>query len=372
MDEDVVYEIIEEIDQNVSENMETFQIPDIPSGSVPLKRGKYQKTANVTRHRIVKAYSSGTKICDICKYENLPHSSVSSIINIWLKTGRIDACEKGGCKHRKISEPTKVFIQESVDADCTLSLKKIADMVYNKFKIRISHTAVFKALRVMHYTLKMIRTIPLRRNLEQNIEVRRIYGNMFIELEESISPNKIIFLDEVGFNVSMRIKQGRAVIGQTPSTVVTNIRSRNISICCAMSRLQIIHKKMSNSPFNGNLFLDYMVELHDILKYMNLNGCCFIMDNVAFHKCASVKEFITANGHTVQYLPPYSPALNPIEEAFSKWKNFVKRSNCMSSNDLNAAIQSGFESITFEDCDGYYRHMRKNVRKAIQGETLED
>jgi len=84
--------------------------------------------------------------------------------------------------------------------------------------------------------------------------------------------------------------------------------------------------------------------------------------NVAFHKCTTIKEFIIASGHTVRYLPPYSPALNPIEKAFSKWKNVVRRSNCTFSDDLSVAIESGFDSITTDDRDGYYRHMKMSVR----------
>ena len=98
------------------------------------------------------------------------------------------------------------------------------------------------------------------------------------------------------------------------------------------------------------------------------------MDNVAFHQYTTIKEFIIASGHTVRYIPPYSPALNPIKEAFSKCKNVVRRSNCMSSDDghLSVAIESSFDSITTDDCNGYYRHMKMSVRKAINKKNLED
>ena len=167
-------------------------------------------------------------------------------------------------------------------------------MVFNNFQVRISVTTVFNHLKLLHY----IRAVPLRRNLENNVE-----------LEELISQNKIIFLDEVGFNVSMRVKKGRAVQGETPTTIVLNIRSKNISVCCVMSRLQILIKKYLIQHLTKFCFL---TELHQKLDDLNLNGCCFIMDNVAFHKCTTIKEFIIASGHTVQYLKPYSPALNPI------------------------------------------------------------
>jgi transposase len=44
------------------------------------------------------------------------------------------------------------------------------------------------------------------------------------------------------------------------------------------------------------------------------------MDNLSAHKVAGVAEAIRATGASVLYLPPYSPDLNPIEQAFSKLK----------------------------------------------------
>jgi transposase len=45
-----------------------------------------------------------------------------------------------------------------------------------------------------------------------------------------------------------------------------------------------------------------------------------IMDNLAAHKVAGVRQAIEACGAALLYLPPYSPDLNPIENAFAKFK----------------------------------------------------
>ena len=116
-----------------------------------------------------------------------------------------------------------------------------------------------------------------------------------------------------------------------------------------MSRMEMVYRKISNSVFNSTLFLECIAEIIKKLGNQNLQGCCFIMDNVTFHKCAPIKQFITDKDHTVLYLPPYSPAFNLIEDAFSKWKNFVRRANCIS-----VAIDLGFQAITTDDCDGFY------------------
>ena len=42
------------------------------------------------------------------------------------------------------------------------------------------------------------------------------------------------------------------------------------------------------------------------------------MDNLLAHKGERVRELIEGRGCELIYLPPYSPELNPIEEAFAK------------------------------------------------------
>ena len=44
------------------------------------------------------------------------------------------------------------------------------------------------------------------------------------------------------------------------------------------------------------------------------------MDNASIHKNLT----LSCDQHHVRYLPPHSPSLNPIEEAFSCWKASVK------------------------------------------------
>jgi len=48
-----------------------------------------------------------------------------------------------------------------------------------------------------------------------------------------------------------------------------------------------------------------------------------IMDNLPAHKMHGVREAIDAAGASLLYLPPYSPDLNPIEQAFAKLKSLL-------------------------------------------------
>jgi len=50
-----------------------------------------------------------------------------------------------------------------------------------------------------------------------------------------------------------------------------------------------------------------------------------VMDNATFHKRADTRERIEAAGHTLEYLPPYSPDLNPIEQRWAQAKAVRRR-----------------------------------------------
>jgi transposase len=81
-----------------------------------------------------------------------------------------------------------------------------------------------------------------------------------------------------------------------------------------------------------------------------------------------VRPIIHENMHTVVFLAPYSPHLNPIEELFSKWKDSIKRMNVETSNELQAAILIRHETITRSYCNGFYAHMREYILKALRRE----
>ena len=53
-------------------------------------------------------------------------------------------------------------------------------------------------------------------------------------------------------------------------------------------------------------------------------GDVVIMDNLRSHKVAGVREAIEGAGAKLMFIPPYSPDLNPIEQAFAKLKALLR------------------------------------------------
>ena len=71
-----------------------------------------------------------------------------------------------------------------------------------------------------------------------------------------------------------------------------------------------------------------------------------VMDNLAAHKGSRVRELIEAKGCELLYLPPYSPDLNPIEQAFSKIKALLRRAGARIREGLVEAIGRALDAVT--------------------------
>ena len=62
-----------------------------------------------------------------------------------------------------------------------------------------------------------------------------------------------------------------------------------------------------------------------------------VMDNATFHKRSDTQAAITQAGHRLEYLPPYSPDLNPIEQKWSQAKS-IRRKTGVNVNELFTKI----------------------------------
>jgi len=81
------------------------------------------------------------------------------------------------------------------------------------------------------------------------------------------------------------------------------------------------------------------------------------MDNLPVHKVAGVVEAIEAAGATPQYLPPYSPDLNPIEMAFSKLKAHLRKAAEHTIPGLVRKIGRVVKAFTPQECKNFFRHV---------------
>ena len=80
------------------------------------------------------------------------------------------------------------------------------------------------------------------------------------------------------------------------------------------------------------------------------------MYNLSAHKGERVRELIEGRGCELLYLPPYSPDLNPIEEAFSKLKCLIRKVEARGRVALLKAIGMAISALSAQDARGFFEH----------------
>lgn len=87
----------------------------------------------------------------------------------------------------------------------------------------------------------------------------------------------------------------------------------------------LITASLVSGSVNSDVFLSWITQ--DLLPKLPSN-CAIVMDNASFHKRADIQLAIKDAGHVLEYLPPYSPDLNPIEHKWAQLKSIRKRQHC--------------------------------------------
>ena len=85
-------------------------------------------------------------------------------------------------------------------------------------------------------------------------------------------------------------------------------------------------------------------------------GQVVVMDNLTAHTGEKVRALIEERGCKLLYLPPYSPDLNPIEEAFSKVKALLRRAGARTREALLEALGAALDAVTARDTRGLFEH----------------
>jgi len=321
--------------------------------------------SNDLRKIIVDSYNNGNSQKEISRITGVNLSTIYSIIKIYIKENRVESKVKGGDRRKSLSAEQIDSLKCWIDEDCSITLESMKKKLKETYDISVCTTTIHNYVGLFSYSLKRISVLPVKRNDLAAINKRYTYAQMFLDILSEFDEKNIIFVDEVGFHISMRTRRGRSLRGKRAVHIVPGLRSRNISVCCGMSKSGILKYVVQNSPFNTITFQKYIDMLMDNIENLQMGIVVIVMDNVPFHKSISIRQSIENRGNRVLLLPPYSPFLNPIENLFSKWKQHIRQSRPDNESQLYELINNGATLISECDCASYYRHMMGFISKCL-------
>ena len=171
-------------------------------------------------------------------------------------------------------------------------------------------------------------------------------------------PERLVFLDESGFNIAMTRGYARAPSHQRAVDQVPRNHGRNQTLICALSLAGPQAALVLDGALDGVTFEWYVKH---ILCPTLQKGQVVVLDNLSSHHRASVRTLIEAQGCEVLFTSPYSPDFNPIELMFSKLKALVRGGAWRIVPSLINAIGTALEAVTRLDIEHWFKHAHPNV-----------
>lgn len=163
----------------------------------------------------------------------------------------------------------------------------------------------------------------------------------------------MVFIDETWAKTNMSRTYGRSQRGSRLAERVPYGRWQTTTFLGALRSTGFVAPLCVDGAINRELFQAW-VQQH-LVKVLR-PGDVVVMDNLSSHKGAGITAAIEAVGATVRYLPPYSPDLNPIELAFSKFKKLLRDGAARTVDKLWQLCGSVLDLFTESECRNYFQH----------------
>lgn len=161
----------------------------------------------------------------------------------------------------------------------------------------------------------------------------------------------LVFVDESGVTTKLTRLYGRAPKGERVPEAVPHGRWQVTTILGALGTNGMQAGMTVETSTDADIF---EVFVEQVLGPTLRAGQVVVMDNLSAHKQERVRDLIEARGCQLQYLPPYSPDLNPIESAWSKVKTYLRALKARSQEALEAGVSTALRTITAPDARGYF------------------
>jgi transposase len=166
-------------------------------------------------------------------------------------------------------------------------------------------------------------------------------------------PEKLVFIDETWIKTNMAPLRGWGPKGKRLRAYAPHGRWRTLTFIGALRVNRIAAPCVFEGPINGECFRAYTEQqLAPVLR----PGDIVVMDNLGSHKGKAVRLAIQKAGAKLLFLPPYSPDLNPIEQAFSKIKHWMRCAQKRTIEDACDHIGTLVSTITPNECQNYFEN----------------
>ena len=168
-----------------------------------------------------------------------------------------------------------------------------------------------------------------------------------------IDAERLVFVDEMGSNTALASLYAWALVGERARCSVPRNRGKNTTLLASMTHGGMGPCVAVVGSATTAVFEAYVER---VLAPTLEPGRVIVVDNLGAHKGERVRELIEERGCELLFLPPYSPDLNPIEQAFSKIKGLLRKAESRTREALIEALGGALDAVTAQDARGFFEY----------------
>jgi len=309
------------------------------------------KEAMITLHT-----TKGLKKKEVADLLDVDVRTVRRVTRLEAETGSVvrESFLKG-CR-RLLNGIDCAYLESLLERTPDLYLRELQeDLVVNR-GVCVSLDTISRTLHKRGFTRKKL-TIPAK---EQDEQLRGEY----LARIQLYQPQQLVFVDES----SCDRRTGRRAFGWAPQGTRSRrrecfVRGVRYSMLPALSLDGPLYLTAQQGAYNSDDFICFIDGLLDTMNQYPGTNSVIVMDNASIHKAVTLRPMIERRGMRLEYLPPYSPDLNPIEEMFSCVKAWMRSSRDYVHAELTGEIEchaynmiwrAVSESVTPEKATGWY------------------
>jgi transposase len=158
-------------------------------------------------------------------------------------------------------------------------------------------------------------------------------------------------VDESSTNIAMVPRYARAPKGERAYAKAPRNWGRNVTLISSITTEGMGPSVSIEGSSDTESFSLYM---RNVLTPRLRAGQIVLMDNLSVHKSKWVRDLVEEKGCQLWLLPSYSPDMNPIEEAFSKVKNLIRKAKARTLEALFAVTGGALKAVSKEDARGFF------------------
>lgn len=299
------------------------------------------------RIRVIEAVESGASRRAAAARFGVGVSSAIRWVAAFRATGRTSALPQGGDMRQEKIEDHAELLLDAMEAAPDMTLEEYRALLLRERGASFSVSTVWRFFHRRRITVKK-KTGHASEQAREDVAARR---EAWFEAQPDLDPERLVFVDETGTSTKMARLRGRSPRGQRCRAPIPHGHWKTTTLVAGLRLNGMTAPMVIDGAMNGDAFLAWTRRM---LVPTLREGDVVVMDNLPAHKVAGVREAIEAAGARLEFLPPYSPDFNPIEQAFAQIKAFLRKEAARTVPTLWTAIANALDAVTPDFTTNYF------------------